>query len=168
MGGLSKNPIKLEPRLGMGSGGCDSTRDLPAPLDLATAGVPSFGGVPQNTCSQLMWGLLGGEAARERQLSPTQPLQLGSSVALPCPRMDGQTDGRMDGWPEDYNPRQGAKCRGDAGTGSPRARCGVPAVTGGWGGGPGGDVEARGGASAFTHFVVKYLKGAVAAPERAP
>lgn len=58
--------------------------------------------------------------------------------------------------------------RGDAGTGSLGLAWGslLPLVAGA--GGPGGNVQSRGGASVFTHVVVKYLKGAVAVPERAP
>lgn len=90
------------------------------------------------------------------------------------PGMNGQTDGWTDGQRlQDYNPRQGASprggCPGDAGTGSPGLDVGgspLPLVAGA--GGPGGNVQSRGGASVFTHFVVKYLKGAVAVPERAP
>lgn len=90
--------------------------------------------------------------------SPTGREQRGLTV----PR--GWTDRRR----QNYNPRQGANPRGVPGLvvrglawGSP-----LPLVAGA--GGPGGNVPARGGASVFTHFVVIYLKGAVAVPERAP
>lgn len=46
--------------------------------------------------------------------------------------------------------------------------CGSPLPLVAGAGGPGGNVQSRGGASVFTHFVVKYLKGAVAVPETAP
>jgi len=79
--------------------------------------------------------------------------------------MDRPTDGRR--W-EDYSPRQGANPRGDAGTGSPGLAWGSPLPLVAGAGGPGGNVQSRGGASVFTHVVVKYLKGAAAVPERAP
>lgn len=93
---------------------------------------------------------------------------------MPRGWMDGWTDGRTDGRtaagglqsPAGSKPLRGS--RGMPGLvvrglvwGSP-----LPLVAGA--GGPGGNVQSRGGASVFTHFVVKYLKGAVAVPERAP
>lgn len=98
------------------------------------------------------------EPAAFPEHSPSGREQRGLTV--PC----GWTDRRR----QNYNPRQGANPRGVPGLvvrglawGSP-----LPLVAGA--GGPGGNVPARGGASVFTHFVVIYLKGAVAVPERAP
>lgn len=104
-------------------------------------------------------GLIAARLSRNLQPFPSRAPPAGSSVASRCP-----ADGRR----QNYNPRQGANPRGVPGLvvrglawGSP-----LPLVAGA--GGPGGNVPARGGASVFTHFVVLYLKGAVAVPERAP
>lgn len=82
----------------MGSGGCDGTRDPPAPLGLGTAGVPSFGGVPQNVCSRMMWGSWVLKQHGNANFPPRSPCSWGA--AWPCHGhgwMDRRTDGWMDG-----------------------------------------------------------------------